>query len=94
VVVVVVVRTGHGKVVGMVQGILTLTTEVTTTIPTTTTTAIGTEVTTIGGRLTMSRRVPISKLRVILGKLVRLETNLVVVMLVGLIHQLLLFLSL
>jgi hypothetical protein len=62
VVVVVVVRTGHGKMVGMVLGVLTLTTEVTTTIPTATTIAIGTEVTTIGGRLTISRRVPISKL--------------------------------
>jgi hypothetical protein len=91
---VVVVRTGHGKVVGMVWGILTLTTKVTTTIPTTTIIAIGTEVTTIGGRLTISRRVLISKLRVILGNLVRLEIHLVVVMLVGLIHQLLLFLSL
>jgi hypothetical protein len=94
VVAVVVVRTGHGKVVGMVKGALILITEVTTTIPTTTTTAIGTEATTIGGRLTISRRVPISKLHVIMGKLVRLGICLEVVMLVGLIHQLMLFLSL
>jgi hypothetical protein len=82
----VVVRIGRGKVVGMVRGILTPTTDVTTTIPTTTTTT-GTEVTVIGGQQAISRRVSISKLLVILGKLVRLEINLVAVMLVGPIHQ-------
>jgi hypothetical protein len=77
----------------MVRGVLTPTTEVATTIPTTTTTT-GAEVTAIEGQQIISRRVPISKLLVILGKLVRWEINLVAVMLVGPIHQLQLFLSL